>query len=317
MNKGQTARLVAVPLALCLALSLSSCRRLKVGGTLEEIEWVIVACHTEGFWKQWVAKLTPESDAKLIGRLVAAIEGAKWKRGTSETGGDGFIVVKIKGHGVRSFNIIPWDYEHEVEIRPTFLSRELYPILEKMGEEKIGWKTDDSLPDLAVREIQVRQDGNLAGVFRPDSPSFARVVAAAEGVLKAFDPRWCMPNYAHGNPTHAWRYQQMPQFALLLGKPIPMYKLTVVDTEKGGHYVAGIRYKAFSSSTIVLYSSREPTAILCDLYISFLPDGAANTSFSWCFDDAFIAPETMGRPDACEAFGELLDVFKKITEKES
>jgi hypothetical protein len=307
---------IAFGLLLCWIVLISSCRRLKVGAELEDIEWVVIACHTEGFRKQWVAKLTPESDGRLIARLVAAINGARRIRETSATGGDGFIVFKLKRDGVRSFNFVPWDYGREVEIRPAYSSGALGALLEEVANQRIGWKTGDSLPGLKIKEIQVRQAGTPMRVFRPGSRSFDRLLDGASEVLKAFDPRWCMPNYDQGNVVDSSGYQKSPQFVFLLEKPTPMYKLVV--EWKGGYAVvtARVRYVTFSSSVIAVYRSYLASGALSDVYIAFVPDGALNRSYSWSFSDAYWPPETMGKPDGFTAYNKLLDAYNQLATPE-
>ena len=311
MRRMRLASFFALALALCAILLLNSCRRLNVGAHLEDLEWVVIACHTEGFWNQWVAKLTPETDAQLIAQLMGAINGAKWVRETSETGGDGFIVFKLRGGGIRTFNFVPWDLETEVEIRPGFSSRELHPLLEKIARQKIGWNKGDSLPQLTVKQVQVRQVGRPVEVFPPNSPSFARLLAAASPLLKAFDPRWCMPNYEEGNPVRASRYQKVPQFAFLLEKPIPMHKLIVWTEERGG-VVSRVRYQAFSSSLIAIYQEHAGRDVVHGPYIAFVPDGAPNRSYNWSFPEGYFAARTMGKPDSAKAYEKLLQVYENI-----
>jgi len=299
----------AIMLGFCAMLGVSSCRRLNVRAKLEDIEWVIVACHSEGFCKQWVSKLTPETDAELIEQLIAAINAAKWK-GESDTGGDGFIVFKLKRGGVQAFNLVPWAGQRDVEIRPGFWSRSLAEPVNRIGEQKAGWRKGDSIPDLRVKEIQVRRYGKLVGALGPDSPSFTRLLEPVSQILRAFDPRWCMPNWEQGNPVHASRYQQLPQFILLLENPIPMYKL-VVWWKQGAGVLSRVSYKTFSSSLIAIYAQRVGN-LTGGPYVAFVPNEQRGTSYNWNLAQGSEAARTMGKPDAYKAFTQLLEEYEKI-----
>ena len=238
---------VAIGLLILSTLSVTSCRRLNVGADLEDIEWVIVACHAEGFLQQWVAKLTPTSDRTLIARLMASINVAREVGPTSETAGDGFIVFKLKPAGIRAFNVVPWGGDREVEIRPAYLSSDLGRLLRRIGNDRVGWATGDSFPEFQVNEIRVHEAGRPMRSFDPGSGSYRPLADAAAEVVQAFDPRWCEPNYEHGEPALSSRHQRVPMFIFLLEKPIQLSKLVVCRAE-GDPLVARVKYVAFSSS---------------------------------------------------------------------
>lgn len=298
-------------LGFCVMLGVSSCRRLNVRANLEDIEWVIVACHSEGFdrCEQWVSKLTPDADAHVVRQLIAAINGAEY-RGETETGGDGFVVFKLKGAGVQAFNFVPWAGEPQLEIRPGFRSKGLVNVLRMIGHHKIGWNRDDSLPKVKVKQIHVWQYGERIAVIRPDSPSFAPLAAAASEILKAFDPRWCMPNVSPRDPTLVASSQGAPQFILFLEEPLNMYKL-IVWWKKPDHAVSRVRYKAFASSVIAIYTERFGHRIGFH-YLAFLSDKQSGKWYGWDFTNAYFTNRKMGKPDAHEAFKNLLEVYEKI-----
>jgi hypothetical protein len=304
---------MAIIIGLSVIFSLSSCRRLKVGADFDEIEWVVVTCHTEGFHKPWVAKLTPKSDAKLIRQLMEAIHAARW-RGASEAGGEGFIVFKLKGGGVRSFNFAPWESGQGVEIRSGFRSRELAKVLETIGDGETGWRRDDSLPELKVRAIEVWQYGRKVTELAPDSPSFASLLPAAMEALKTLDPRLCMPALARRDPRQVALHQGAPQFILSLEEPLDMHKLVVwrrIDDPD----VPRVRYESFRSSTILIYMERFEDRIGFH-YIAFQSDSDASKWYDWEVAGASGAAKALGKPDAREAFKSLLDTYNQLAAPE-
>ncbi len=302
-------RVQTVILGVSVILGTASCRRLKVGADLEEIEWVIITCHTEGFRNPWVAKLTPNDNAKVIGQLVEAIHSANW-RGESETAGEGFLVFKVKGRGIRAFNFAPWEMGRGIEIGFGFRSRELAEVLEKIGNEEIGWRKDDSLPEIKVNTISVWQYGREVTELAAGSPSFASLLSAASEALKTLDPRLCMPELVRRDPRQVALYQGAPQFILSLEEPLEMYKLVVwwrVDDPD----VPRVRYETFRSSAIMIYLERFDDRIGFH-YIAFQSDADPNKWYDWEVAGASQAAKTVGKPDARQAFETLLITYNQL-----
>ncbi len=296
-------RLLVIPaLALGVGALLTSCRGRNVPPEMEEIEWVIVDCHREGLWQQWVAKLDPRADAEVIRQLIAAINSAKWK-GESESGGYGFVVFKVKQNGIRAFNFVAWFREREVEIRPGYWSRTLPKILNRMGQQRIGWDRDASLPDAGMKEIQVWQYGDVLAVLGPGSPGFAAVEPAAREVLRSTDPRASDFGAAQGDPREAAYHQRTPQFLVFFDKPADLYKLVL--WHRRGENEMRVKYRSFRSSV----------AALCWGYVAFHSDDWKGTWYVWDTSELLGAFETMGRPDPQIAFDKLLEVYKEATKR--
>jgi len=326
MTNVRLSSLAALTLVTCVLLGASQCQRfhprtpggLKVEASPADIEWVIVDTHDVGVGGQWVAKLTPHTDRKLIKELIASINIAVHGEQMS-CASEGFVVFKIKGGGIEDFNFADIG-SGPVEIRPGFWSRRLAGPLRKIAAEKIGWNRDHSLPRVKVKRIDVWQYESPVTAFRPDSPSFAPLVAAASEILKALDPRWCMQDPDVGDPRRVAAYQGAPQFILFLEKPLKMYKL-IMHWENGAGYVTRIRYETFRSSVIALYMARFHLGI-GGLYVAFLPEehndvaavpGRDKTNWhEWDLVQAASAARTMGKPDAYKAFTKLLEEYEKI-----
>lgn len=309
MTSPKTRPAAVLLLTLCLGISLLSCRRLRVGGDIEDIEWVIITCHTEGFPKPWVSRLTPKENGGLIRELLDAIHSARWKGG-SGTAGDGFIVFKLKGSGIRSYNFAPWEPGGEVEIRPGFRSKDLARLLTRIGDEEAGWRRGDSIPGIKVRAIEVWQYGRTVTEFAADSSSFAPLLAAVSEVLKAFDPRLCMPNLARRDPRQVALYQGAPQFVVLLEEPLDMYKLVVwwrIDDPD----VPQVRYERFRSSAIMMYMERFEDRIGFH-YVAFQSDRETGTRYDWEVTEGSEAAKAIGKPDARQAFESLLDAYNQL-----
>lgn len=316
MTNVRLSSLAALTLVTCVLIGVSRCQRfdrrtpggLKVEASPADIEWVIVDTHDVGVGGHWVAKLTPRTNGKLIQDLIAGIESAVVKE-NSETASDGFIVFKFKRNGIQAFNFVEFSGPG-VEIRPRFWSHTLGHPLKKIHKEKIGWKRQDSLPDVKVKQIHVWQYERRLNVISRESPSFAPLLAAGSEILKAFDPRWCMANVMWSDPTQSARFQGAPQFIFVLEEPLDMYKL-IVWWKKGGRVVSHIRYETFRSSVIALYMERSRSGT-AGWYVAFLSDEDKRKWYNWDFADTHFTNRNMGKPDAYKAFMRLLEVYEKV-----
>jgi hypothetical protein len=284
--------------ALALLL-LGSCRRQPSPPELEETEWVIVDCHTDGIIRAWISKLSPLEDADLIKELNASIRTAEW-RGPCSSGDYAFIVYKLKRGGIKAFNFVAWTGDQpELEIRPGYWSRTMPKILDKIRNEKVGWTRGDSLPLARIVGIQVWQYGNLVTGFLPHMPEFAPLASAATEVLKRIDPRACTFGGEQADPRYVAEHQPEPQFIVAFEKPLDLCKL--IPYFKKGDGTVYVKYRNFRSSIAAIYLD----------HVAFLPDGGQKTWYAWVTWEVRRCFEHMGRPDPHEAFEKLLSLYQQ------
>ncbi len=295
--------------ALCAAIALRSCGRLRVPGRMKNIEWVMVDCHEESVASPWVARITPGRHPELVGELLGAIRKAK--RGPpTKSEGDCFIVFKVKGGGVQGFNFVAWEGEPEIEIKPGFFSRKLPALLKRIQQGRIGWETDGSVGEVRVKQIELRQDGERVASFGPDSPWFARLVPAAQEVVKAVDPRICTQDPPEGDLAKSVEDGGYVQFTVTLQEPVRVSKVTVrleVGTE-----VADIGYVSFPSSAVAMViglgSGERPS---WPSRITFQDAREQGQWHGWELWDLIAAARTMGRPDPEECLARLLEAYNE------
>jgi hypothetical protein len=313
---------MAMPMLLCMLVFLGSCRPRNLPPELGEVEWLIVDCHDDGIVRAWISKLSPQDDAGLIEEFIASVRAAKW-RGPSKSGDYAFLVFKLKRGGIKAFNFVAWGGDApELEIRPGYWSRTMPKILDRIRDEKVGWRRGDSLPLARIVEIQVWQYGNLVTGFLAHQREFAPLTSAATEVLKRVDPRACTFGGEQADPRYAAEHQPEPQFIVFFEKPLELYKL--IPYFRKGEGTVYVKYRTFRSSV----------AALCLQYVAFLPDATSrrkpsksswrhertafderdNTWYAWDTSELRACFEHMGRPDPQEAFQNLLRVYKETAE---
>ncbi len=294
---------------LCLAVALCSCERLRVPPKLADIEWVIVDCHKVGVDRSWIAKLAPRTHSRLIKGIIAAINHAR-RGDPTKTSGESFILFKMKGRGIQTFNFVTWGEERaQVEIKPCFFSSRLVRLLKTIEEQKIGWKTDDLFPEMRVREIEVREYGRPPRAFRQDSPLFAPLLSATREILNAFDPRVCIERLFQGDPAKVSCYEGSTQLILWLEEPVEMCRLTVEWRWRKGPC---IKYVSFPSSVFAVFVDLD--AERGDLpYISCMSGRRNGKWYTWDIWEMAEFARTMGKPNLEEAFMKFLEVYQKVS----
>ena len=321
-NMGRMAPAALLSLLLCSL----SCDRLKhnaeprlaVHARFGDIEWVIVDTHQMGVGGQWVAKLTPESDSRIIKELIHAIESAAPGEPTKAEA-VGFVVFKLKGGGIQAFNFSDVTRGRPVEVRYGFWSASLGPVLTRIRDGKIGWNRDNSLPKVKVSRIDVWQYGGYIESFRENSAHFGRLMEPLSAILLAFDPRRCTQEIGWGqDPRQNAAYQGAPQFILDLEKPLDMYRLTLRWAKPGeGNR---IEYSTFTSSAIAVHLSRayinRSKLGVGGYYVAFRSDEDNTKWYAWDLMEAIPALTDMGKPDPGKAFNRLLEVWEEMAHPE-